>query len=311
MIKYHRHSHERSPLCPLIHNPIFITVSSQTFTLSFAECRTAPLPIPSGRQSGTATCFISVWKEKAYFTPVKNAIRSGEERYPIKQGQGFLIHPGKLTFYQADSVNPWSYLWVGIGGHDAEKYLRLAGLSVRHPIFSCTQIDTAKSYILDMMKHHALSASNEIYIQGLLMQFLALLVEDAGCTVSPQQNTSSVYINQAISYIHKNYQNPLTVQEIADYLSLNRSYLTELFLKTVQLSPQQFLTRYRITKSEELLQSSSLSIQNIACSCGYSNSFSFSKAFRKVNGLSPSEYHPAEVAYTPLRFFYLSFAFSR
>lgn len=98
-----------------------------------------------------------------------------------------------------------------------------------------------------MMKHHALSAANEIYIQGILMQFLALLVEDAGCTVSPQQNTSSVYINQAISYIHKNYQNPLTVQEIADYLSLNRSYLTELFLKTVQLSPQQFLTRYRIT----------------------------------------------------------------
>lgn len=215
---------------------------------------------------------------------------SGEERYPIKQGQGFLIHPGKLTFYQADSVNPWSYLWVGIGGHDAEKYLRLAGLSARNPIFSCTQIDTAKSYILDMMKHHALSAANEIYIQGILMQFLALLVEDAGCTVSPQQNTSSVYINQAISYIHKNYQNPLTVQEIADYLSLNRSYLTELFLKTVQLSPQQFLTRYRITKSEELLQSSSLSIQNIAYSCGYSSNFSFSKAFRKVNGLSPSEY---------------------
>ena len=116
-------------------------------------------------------------------------------------------------------MNPWSYLWVGIGGHDAEKYLRLAGLSARNPIFSCTQIDTAKSYILDMMKHHALSAANEIYIQGILMQFLALLVEDAGCTVSPQQNTSSVYINQAISYIHKNYQNPLTVQEIADYLS--------------------------------------------------------------------------------------------
>ena len=41
---------------------------------------------------------------------------------------------------------------------------------------------------------------------------------------------------------------------------------------------------------EELLQSSSLSIQNIAYSCGYSSSFSFSKAFRKVNGLSPSEY---------------------
>ncbi len=61
---------------------------------------------------------------------------SGEERYLLKQGQGFLIHPGKLTFYQADDVNPWSYLWVGIGGHDAEKYLRLlsaqTGTGVSH-----------------------------------------------------------------------------------------------------------------------------------------------------------------------------------
>lgn len=39
---------------------------------------------------------------------------SGEERYPIKQGQGFLIHPGKLTFYQADSVNPWSLSLIHI-----------------------------------------------------------------------------------------------------------------------------------------------------------------------------------------------------
>ena len=68
-----------------------------------------------------------------------------------------------------------------------------------------------------MMKHHALSAANEIYIQGILMQFLALLVEDAGCTVSPQQNTSSVYINQ---------RSPTSIKiirithctEIADYL---------------------------------------------------------------------------------------------
>jgi hypothetical protein len=43
-----------------------------------------------------------------------------------------------------------------------------------------------------MMKHHALSTANEIYIQGILMQFLALLVEDAGCTVSPAQNTSRI-----------------------------------------------------------------------------------------------------------------------
>lgn len=46
------------------------------------------------------------------------------------------------------------------------------------------------------------------------MQFLALLVEDAGCIASAE--LSMVYINQAISYIHKNYQNPLNAP--VDYL---------------------------------------------------------------------------------------------
>ena len=90
-------------------------------------------------------------------------------------------------------MNPWSYLWVGIGGHDDRKLSAACrSFCQKSDFFACTQIDTAKSYILDMMKHHALSAANEIYIQGILMQFLALLVEDAGCTVS----SSAEYIQR-------------------------------------------------------------------------------------------------------------------
>ncbi|MFR7442909.1 MAG: helix-turn-helix domain-containing protein [Sellimonas intestinalis] len=61
-------------------------------------------------------------------------------------------------------------------------------------------------------------------------------------------------------------------------------------MKTVHLSPQQFLVKYRMTKACELLQNTSLPIEHIAYSCGYCSTFSFSKAFRKVNGISPSGY---------------------
>ncbi|MEY8229151.1 helix-turn-helix domain-containing protein [Blautia producta] len=58
----------------------------------------------------------------------------------------------------------------------------------------------------------------------------------------------------------------------------------------MHFSPQQFLMRHRITKATEMLVETDHLIQNIASSCGYANELSFAKAFKKVTGLSPSEY---------------------
>lgn len=223
-------------------------------------------------------------------TKGKGTFYSGENSYSIETGQGFLIRPDRLTFYQADETDPWSYVWVSVAGTDIARYFELIGITPDHPVFTCPDPEKAKSYVLNMIAHHKMSFQNEIYIQGVLLQFLALLIEGSGYKSKSSKKVADVYVSQAISYIYKNYQNPVSVQEIADFLSLNRSYLTELFLKTVHLSPQQFLVKYRMTKACELLENTSLPIEHIAYSCGYSSTFSFSKAFRKVNGTSPSRY---------------------
>lgn len=215
---------------------------------------------------------------------------ANDYRYHIKKGQGFLIYPNELTFYQADEHTPWSYVWIAVSGEEVEKFLTLIGLSKQNPIFHCPDTERIASYIEDIMQHNTLSYSNEIYIEGVLMQLLSYLIESANTPYKEDQKNANIYINKAISYIHKNYQNPITVQEIADYLSLNRSYLTELFAKTVHFSPQQFLMKFRITKATEFLVDTELSIENIAYSCGYSNIYSFSKVFKKITGYSPSAY---------------------
>ena len=56
------------------------------------------------------------------------------------------------------------------------------------------------------------------------------------------------------------------------------------------MSPQQFLTTYRITKATELLQLTPLPIESIAISCGYQDPMVFAKAFRQIKKLSPSAY---------------------
>ena len=82
----------------------------------------------------------------------------------------------------------------------------------------------------------------------------------------------------------------VTVNEIADYLSLNRSYLTTLFKKHLHLSPQEFLLKYRMMRAEDLLTNTDLTINQIAFSCGYSNQLSFSKAFSNSYQMAPRDY---------------------
>ena len=73
-------------------------------------------------------------------------------------------------------------------------------------------------------------------------------------------------------------------------MCINRSYLYTLFQNYLGMSPQQFLTVFRITKARELLESTNYSIESIALSCGYSDALVFTKAFRALRGTSPSRY---------------------
>ena len=56
------------------------------------------------------------------------------------------------------------------------------------------------------------------------------------------------------------------------------------------MSPQQFLTTFRITKATELLQLTEHPIESIALSCGYADPLVFTKAFKQMRGMSPSAY---------------------
>ena len=56
------------------------------------------------------------------------------------------------------------------------------------------------------------------------------------------------------------------------------------------MTPQQYLIRYRMTKAASMLQTSRISIAEIGIAVGYENQLHFSRAFKSVFDVSPSEY---------------------
>lgn len=97
-------------------------------------------------------------------------------------------------------------------------------------------------------------------------------------------------MQEAISYIKNYYSQKITVEDIANYLALNRSYLYTIFMNSLGISPKDFLTEFRISRGKEQLVLTDLSVEEIAVSCGYRNSLAFGKIFKQKVGITPTQY---------------------
>ena len=214
----------------------------------------------------------------------------GGEEYLLENGYGFLITPDELAFYQADEENPWTYAWVGFSGTEAADYVADIGLSVRQPVFRSERSDELYRIVKDMMEHNTYGLSNELRRNGQLGIFLSVIAEGTPVVEKSEGDRANIYVRKAVSFIQSNYCNPIKVTDVADYVCINRSYLYTLFQNYLGMSPQQFLTTFRITKARELLDSTTYPIESIALSCGYSDALVFTKAFHAMKGMSPSQY---------------------
>ena len=209
------------------------------------------------------------------------------KKYELEAGNGFLIPPGELAFYQADEEEPWTYIWVGFGGSKAREYISGIGLSSHAPIFRSEEHEALYACVKDMMEHNTYGVANELRRIGQLHVFLSMIVRENSLEEVEKGN---LYVKRAIEYIQGNYHIPIKVTDVADYVCINRSYLYSLFQEELEMSPRQFLSCYRITKAAELLLTSSLSVESIALSTGYNDAFVFTKAFKQLTGMSPTTY---------------------
>lgn len=105
---------------------------------------------------------------------------------------------------------------------------------------------------------------------------------------------TSLVVKAALVYLHQNYAQRLTRQEIADAVGVSSNYLSRIFHQEVGLSAWDCLNRLRILKAQELLRRSPASIAEVAAQVGFDDPAYFSRMFRRRTGQSPQAYRQAE-----------------
>ena len=157
-----------------------------------------------------------------YVMKGKGIYQVGETKYQLKEGQAFLIEPESLTFYQADKKDPWSYLWVGFGGTEAQRFVRDLGLNSRQLTCECEYGKELEKIVFEMLQHTHSTVENLYYLQGKLYQFFSVLARGIEIQQYVDDTKESIQVQEAIAYINNCDSKKITVGDRAECLGINR-----------------------------------------------------------------------------------------
>lgn len=131
----------------------------------------------------------------------------------------------------------------------------------------------------------------ELDITICLQSMWRLLLEHITCEPQASRENSLEYdrIKKILSYIEENYQNKITLNDIAGHIHLCESECTRLFKRHMNTTLFAFLQEYRIERSLEFLQDDQ-PVSAVADKAGFSDPNYYSKVFAKIKGCSPREY---------------------
>lgn len=221
-----------------------------------------------------------------YVIQGKGVYHVEHQKFSIEAGTGFLIVPGQTTTYYADHTHPWRYYWVGFHGTEAVRLLNLCHLDQQHLLFSYTKDNQLKNLFSDLYYASKAYPYRELAMIGYLYLCFSCLSSQTKHLCEPLVQT---YLNRAVQYIEEHANHSISVQDVADYVGLERSYLFRIFKQYFQCSVHTYIQKYKVEQAQLLLKQGH-SVTEVSNSLGFDSVSYFSKVFKKISGCPPSHY---------------------
>lgn len=97
-------------------------------------------------------------------------------------------------------------------------------------------------------------------------------------------------LEAAVNYIHQNYVNDFSLNDVAAKAGMSGSYFSSFFKQEMGMSFIEYLTQFRMDKAKSLMTDPNLKLYNISQMVGYQDVKYFSRLFKKTEGVTPGEY---------------------
>ena len=219
----------------------------------------------------------------------KGYVTVRQATHKVGAGQGFVLFPNEEACVKSEHKGAMNVTWVAFSGHLVDRYLSRAKLSVYKPVFSDNSEHEVEAMFDRLLAVSTTLPNRYCKIMAQLYSIFGFLLDNA-FDIKPEAVSPEFYLIKALDFIDANYQDDISVEDIAANAGINRKALYAVFKSLTGFSPKDYLIYYRMCKATVLLKDENLSIEVVAVSVGYSDQFHFSKEFKKNVGVSPSVY---------------------
>jgi len=216
-------------------------------------------------------------------------LEHGGQQTDLRKEDVFCLFPGDTYHYRMlPSDAPLRLSWLALGGDRVKPLLKLAGMNRDKPygrkLLTDRVTESAERTIQTLADIERWSPPTALELQGLVCGLFADLLAAAE---SSSASEPADWIDECLEYMELHATEGISVQQVAAFAGVHRSYFTQVFTGQMGMSPMKYLQGVRMKKASRLLRETNATITEIALSLGYPNPHAFTRAFKGYYSCSP------------------------
>ncbi len=213
----------------------------------------------------------------------------GGRRFRLVPGTVFHYGPGITHRFASDPEAPLEKYFVDFVGDAAGRILAEAPFSKLEPLYLAGSASVAKRFEELQARGRSCSSRAE-RICSVLTELLLLEVAEAAVPIDHGSSAAWASFDRCRRYIEENHLTLRTLDEVCAGCHLDKPYVCRLFKRFGRETPYAMILRLKMDRAAELLLHSSLMVKEVAAAVGFEDAYHFSRVFKRVRGLSPTEF---------------------
>lgn len=211
------------------------------------------------------------------------------QRVELGKDDLFCLFPNQTYhYYTIPDEAPLQMNWIALDGSRVLSLLKLAGVTPEKPYSRkhvTSQLKLAADRMLEAMtRSQRWNPALSLELQGLAYEVLSKLMPPSS---SGQDSEPAGWIRECMDFMDLHATEGISVQQVASFAGVHRSYFSNAFTNQVGIPPQKYIQHIRMEKARRLLVGTDATVTEIALSLGYPNLYTFTRAFKSYFKTTP------------------------
>ena len=211
--------------------------------------------------------------------------------YPASAGDLVFIDCMRPYSHRSSDSDPWELEWVHFQGPQMSRYYEYFEKQAGSILIRPKHLPEYTGILENLL---ALApqkrADAELVISNLLNRLITLALTEKSAPPADSPSPDSVKMEEIRAYLDEHFQKHLSLDSVAAEFFISKFHMAREFKKAYGITVVSYIISKRITHAKGLLRFTEMHIEEISRICGVDDNSYFNKLFRKVEGITASEY---------------------